>query len=422
MDSSNDTGLFGRLFKKKRRSFVPHYYESITKMTHDYSCAEEIGTGVEVCDWSVHLQPQPEAAAAAAEEEEEEATVLGGLFDAISALKLAYIQLQQAHIPYQPKKLREADELIVSEFDSLSKLQLSYVGKPSSLCSEIRNHEKRLEELQTELRLKDSEAVRLRREVDTLNRKNVGIEKRAPSGEPFPLLDREWTPGLFSGACRSASKSVHDFTKVLIGLMKASGWDLDRAAACIDSSVAYRERLHKKFAFESYLSLSMLGGGGSEEDCFEMDRFDCVVKFADPFDALVQYPDSGFGRFCRLKYLAVVKARMEGSFFGNLDQREFVVSYGHPRTPFYRAFVGMARWVWALQVMGRSFIPKAEMFYAKRGAKFEEEYMESVVKLLFSEEEDEEEEGAGVGLTVMPGFKIGNNVIRCRVYPCRMKF
>ena len=35
------------------------------------------------------------------------------LFDSVSALKLAYIQLQEAHVPYNPEKLLAADEVVI---------------------------------------------------------------------------------------------------------------------------------------------------------------------------------------------------------------------------------------------------------------------------------------------------------------------
>lgn len=416
--SSNISELFYRFSKLcKLRSFGVLNGE-IPKPSND-SNTEDNG------DPKIHPQPFDESLVKDNQECSEEDTI-PKLFAAISALKSAYIQLQQAHIPYEPERIEVADELMVAELDSLSKLQVLCIEKQrnkpksqSSLCLEIQEHEQLIAALQSIMQAKETEIVRLRREVEESDRKNAGLEKeirrKLPPEEEISRLNREWTPVVFSDAFGQASKSIHDFTKLLISLMKASGWDLDRAAGSIEDQVIYADRSHKKFAFEAYVSCVMLCS--SQVDCFNADQFDRVMRFSDSFDALMDDSDSDFGNFCRSKYVVAVKSKMESLFFGNLDQREFVLKGGHPRTPFYQAFVKMARWVWALQVMAHSFIPNAEIFYAKRGSRFEVEYMESVVNLAM----DRGEERVEVGLTVMPGFKIGSNVIRCRVYPCKIK-
>ncbi|KAG1338132.1 putative protein GRAVITROPIC IN THE LIGHT 1 [Cocos nucifera] len=111
-------------------------------------------------------------------------------------------------------------------------------------------------------------------------------------------------------------------------------------------------------------------------------------------------------------------SKMECSFFGNLDQRAFILSGGHPRTPFYQAFTRMARWIWALLVMVHSFIPKAEFFSVERGDDYSNVYMESVVNQVLLTENGEK---LKVGFAVMPGIKIGGTIIQCRVYPSRMQ-
>ncbi|XP_020252792.1 uncharacterized protein LOC109830047 isoform X2 [Asparagus officinalis] len=348
------------------------------------------------------------------------------LFTAISALKSAYVQLQRAHIPYEPRKIQDADELIVSELDSISRLEeVFYNGEQRrkakslfSLCQEIREHEQLILELQSRNQAKESDVLQLRQVVEELDQNYAELEKEVKKKMPpkydISLFNQEWTPSVFFDAFKLTSKAIHDFTKPLISLMKASGWNLDQAADSIENQAIYTERCHKKFAFEAYVSRVMFSRNRSE--WFKLDHFDRVLRFSNPFDALIEDPDSNFGKFCRYKYVLLVKSKMESSLFGNLDQREFVLRGGHPRTPFYQAFVRMAIWVWALQVMAHSFIPKADVFYAKRGSRFEEEYMESVV----DSATDRGEQKVEVGFTVMPGFKIGNNVIRCRVYPCKM--
>jgi hypothetical protein len=102
---------------------------------------------------------------------------------------------------------------------------------------------------------------------------------------------------------------------------------------------------------------------------------------------------------------------MEDSFFGNLDHRAFVERGGHPRTQFYQTFARMARNVWALITVARYLKPRAEMFFVKTGLQFQKKHMESVPARLITEKAK-----ISVGFTVMPGFKIGCTVIRCKVY------
>nr|CAD1817485.1 unnamed protein product [Ananas comosus var. bracteatus] len=354
----------------------------------------------------------------------EEAVILK-LFEEISVLKLAYVQLQQAHIPYEPNKIKVADELVFSKLESLSKLEDLYMRKAnykpisrSSIDVEIQECRKLLMKLQTMLQSKESDILRLKEEVNEMNQKNrelkekikeEKVKKKASFEEEVFVLRKEWTPSLLNDVVKFASKSIHDFAKPMISLMKASGWNLDQAVNSI-GAVVYEERSHKKYAFEAYLARVMLDE--FQEECFSIDSFDRIMTFRDPFDALLEDPNSNFGKFCRAKYVAVVPSRMESSFFGNSDQREFVLRGGHPRTPFYRAFVGMARWVWALKVIAHSFIPKAEVFYVKRGKRYSKEYMESVVPKVMPEKD----EMLRVEFTVMPGFRIGGTVIPCRVY------
>lgn len=150
---------------------------------------------------------------------------------------------------------------------------------------------------------------------------------------------------------------------------------------------------------------------GTKEEYFSMDSFDDIMSFRDPFDALVEAPNSAFGRFCREKYLVAVPCSMEVSFFGNKDHRAFIENGGHPRTQFYQAFARMAVNVWAMLTVARQLKPKAEMFFVKGGVQFQKKHMESVPAKLTPEEAK-----ISVGFTILPGFKIGCSVIRCRVY------
>lgn len=352
---------------------------------------------------------------------EEEEAILLKLLDSISSLKLAYVQLQQAHIPYDPNEIKNSDKLITSQLESLSKLESLYneklINKPkirTSASLKIKEIEKLLVVLQSIVQDKESEIERLSLEIHKLGIGNSEltekVEKQPSCERRLNLVNRELTPNLFAEVVGFASRSLHDFTKPLISLMRVSGWNLDLAVECMYRKTVFHERSHKKYTFDAYLSRVMLSD--VQEGFFSMHHFDRVMGASDPFDVLITDPNSDFSIFCREKYLDAIPKEMEDSFFGNLDHRVFLISGGHPRTPFYECFVKMARWVWALKVMSLTFIPKAEMFFVREMDSFVNDFMESVV----TEMTPKRGRMAKVGFTVMPGFKIGENVIRCRVY------
>lgn len=60
-------------------------------------------------------------------------TMIGSIFNNISSLKSAYIQLQEAHTPYDPDKIQAADKLVIEELTKLSELKHSYRENTLSL-------------------------------------------------------------------------------------------------------------------------------------------------------------------------------------------------------------------------------------------------------------------------------------------------
>jgi hypothetical protein len=157
-------------------------------------------------------------------------------------------------------------------------------------------------------------------------------------------------------------------------------------------------------------SIKADGGAVSKESFFHQFL---ATREMDPLDMLCQNPNSVFGKFCTSKYLVVVHPKLEASFFGNLDQRNYINGGGHPRTPFYQVFLKLAKSIWLLHRLAYSFDPNVKVFQVKRGNEFSEVYMESVVKNLILDENDPKPR---VGLMVMPGFWIGGSVIQSRVY------
>ncbi|PON37666.1 MYB transcription factor [Parasponia andersonii] len=367
----------------------------------------------------VKIHPQPTEVAS---EDNGEAEI-EKLFDIVSALKSAYVRLQEAHIPYNPKMIIAANKLVVAELEALCKIKRAYKEKQFTkaksdlsrfalLQAKIELNERFLEELKFEVKAKNSEIMLL---VEELRELDMGNAKLAEKVKQLSLERKSggiYNITAFQKAFTATSKSIHDFAKPLISLMKASRWDLDLAAKSIEEEAVYSKRSHKKYAFEAYIGRRMFSGM-----TLEGYNVDDVMRFDNPIDDLIEDPESDFAKFCGKKYLLVVHPMMEASFFGNLDQRMFVLSGKHPRTPFYQIFARMAKWVWVLQGIGGSLYPKAKAFAVNRGSKFSDVYMESV-------EEDEEckflsvegEPMHRVEFMVMPGFKIGDTLLKSRVY------
>ncbi|CAA7037929.1 unnamed protein product [Microthlaspi erraticum] len=329
------------------------------------------------------------------------------LFDIVSALKLAYLEFQQAHLPYDPDKIIEADNVVVSQLEALRKIKRLFFkharnelnAADASSClnrlrDEIEVNEKRLEKVKAQVKAKQSEIQSLKEKLDCLVAEN---RRRIVSVSSFEF------------AFRAASKSIHDFAKPLITLMKATDWNLEKAVDAIaGGNVKYAKNSDKKYAFESYIVRRMFHDIKLKPcDVSELMSSD------DPLDALTAFPDSAFSRFCGRKYLSVVHPSMEASFFGNLDMRGLVLLDKHPRTVFYRIFARMAKWVWILGSFAASLDVKAKIFVVRGGTRFSGVYMESVVC------DDEQEEGQGdlrAEFMTMPGFKIGDSVIKSQVY------
>ena len=100
----------------------------------------------------------------------------------------------------------------------------------------------------------------------------------------------------------------------------------------------------------------------------------------------------------------------------------FLLSGKHPRTPLYQVFVKMAKWIWILCGIASTIDPKAKLFVVAKGCEFSDVYMEPV------EEACEDSAGSGEGkatqkveFMVMPGFRIGETLVKSRVYISRMK-
>ncbi|CAN4111775.1 unnamed protein product [Withania somnifera] len=382
----------------------------------------------------VHPQPMEEATNQNAEAVE---AMVSRIFANISSLKSAYIQLQSAHTPYDPDKIQAADKLVISELKNLSELKHFYrEHNPKPVCvspqdsrlaaeiqeqqSLLKTYEVMVKKFQSEIRNKDSEILQLQQQILEASQKWVKLEKNlklrgVSVKENENAVDEnghfsmDLTPEFFRSAVDATYRAIHDFSKPLINMMKAAGWDLDAAANSIEPDLVYAKRAHKKYAFEYHICRRMFTG--FQNEFFNMKHENSAVtkdSFYQQYLALREMDPLDVK-----KYLVVVHSMMEAAFFGNLDQRNFVMSGGHPRTAFYQAFLKLAKSIWLLHRLAFSFDHPVRVFQVKRGADFSEAYMESVLENFIA---NENEEKPKVGLMVMPGFYVGGGAIKCRVY------
>ncbi|KAF8706364.1 hypothetical protein HU200_030626 [Digitaria exilis] len=343
------------------------------------------------------------------------------LFEAMGSLKSAYIKLQRAHFPYyDTAKIAFADEIIMSELDSVTALQ-SLCSSSCGIGSLVNERWSLVQELEAQSRKRDSDIVLLKKELERLQRENSRLNKQIKSGKPSSVkhpdkgldVPKELAtakPSVLLELFKVASASVHDFAEMIASLLISSD-------GCSVSNADAAEQPWRRYSLEAHLWRTIMVGASpvSNEQEEEKEVFDRIMRFCDPMDALMQYPSSSFSVFCRSRYLAAVPSEAEAAMFGNkLEQRALVSLGGHPRTWFYRAFATMARSAWALRLlMARCCLEHGDvrMFYARRGSQYAEEWMQSVAAPPASDAHL----GGGVAFTVTPGLKVGDTVVPCRV-------
>lgn len=373
-------------------------------------------------------------------------TLLANLFAGVSAVKAAYAQLQVAQSPYDPETVQAADQAVVAEIKRLSELKQCYVKRQPlpvpepPLAAQIREQQNLIKtyqittrKLESDLQRPDTEIAELCSQLAESEKQNRALEARLHPGRTLSAIDDLHLSGLspthFLTVVRYTVKSVRAFVKLMVKEMAAARWDVAAAAAAVVHPVELRAG-HGDFAFESYVCQMMFSDFqhcdfslGSLEEVAGWDR----RRFFEEFTAakgmvmpeFLQRPDAGqslLGKFIRVKYLLLVHPKLEAAIAGDLDQRAVVSSGkgGFPRSGFFAEFAEMAWRVWLLHCLFFSFGDGEEgssVFQARRGCRFSEVYMESVV---------EEAAVVGVrpvvGFTVVPGFRVGRTVIQSKVY------
>ncbi|VFQ98228.1 unnamed protein product [Cuscuta campestris] len=390
--------------------------------------------------------------------------IMGEVFDAVLAMKSAYVSLQEAHCPWDADKMSVANVAVVSELRRLANLRdrfwrVAGGGKgrcrvgAATLREVVAPYETAVDELRGKLKAKDAELGILKEKLKTTashascGRKVTSKSKRKVSCTTQTQVTMSPAPDLFESTMSLVKQASKSFTGSLLSLMRSANWDITAAvrsieaaySAAVPTAVTAVDSIvgtnHAKYALESYVNRKMFqffdnetfnmdgGGGGRFSTVFHPDqhRRDCFSQYRDmsglnPVDLLGVLPTCNFGNFCFKKYLSLVHPKMEESLFGDLEQRREVLAGKHPRSQFYGEFVGLAKAVWLLHLLAFSLEPPPSHFEANRGSKYHAQYMESVVKC---------SSGLGgrlgmglvVGFPVSPGFKLANgSVVKTRVY------
>ncbi|KAF4372202.1 hypothetical protein CsatB_029978 [Cannabis sativa] len=391
---------------------------------------------------------------------------MGQVFDAVSAMKKAYLKLQEAHCPWDPEKMRVADAAVLAEIRRLSVLRERFrrnvvVGgngggrsgsgrmlmAATTIKEVVAPYEAAVDELKREVKAREVEVENLKEKLKSFTVNGGGNGKKGRSFSrkkvscSLAQVPLSTSPELFEVTTSRVTDALRTFTSLLLSLMRSAHWDIAAAvrsielasaaesatgdASTISSSVTTQ---HAKYALESYVAHKMFQGfdhetfymDGSLASLINPDQFrrDCFTQYRDmkamdPTELLGVLPTCHFGKFCFKKYLAIVHPKMEESLFGDLEQHRQVVAGNHPRSQFYSEFLELAKTVWLLHLLAFSLDPVPSQFEASRGAEFHPQYMESVVKFPGGRVTP----GQVVALPVSPGFKLWNgSVIKARVY------
>ncbi|XP_073144960.1 protein GRAVITROPIC IN THE LIGHT 1 [Henckelia pumila] len=381
--------------------------------------------------------------------------LMGQVFDAVSAVKRAYVSQQEAHCPWDPDKMRAADMAVVAELRRLGMLRERYrrsrggggrMRPAATLREVVAPYEAALEELKREVKAKQAEVDSLGEKLKTATSFNGGKSKgkstRRVSCSSTNQVAAAPAVELLEATMSLVKEASKSFTSLLLSLMRSAHLDIAAAVRSIETAsanatnnhtatITFMDSIvganHAKYALESYVNRKMFQG--FDHETFYMDgslssilnpeqhRIDCFTQYRDmktmdPVELLSILPTCRFGNFCFKKYLSIIHPKMEESLFGDLEQRRQVLDGHHPRSQFYGEFSRLAKAVWLLHLLKFSFDPPPTHFEASKGADFHPQYMESVVRISGN--------GRGsmvVGFPVSPGFKIGNGtIIKARVY------
>ncbi|KAL8146058.1 hypothetical protein AgCh_003983 [Apium graveolens] len=384
--------------------------------------------------------------------------LIAEVFEAFSALKKAYVSLQEAHCPWDPDRMRVCDAAVVAELRRIGVLRERFRRKSgggergrgrrlvgASLREVVAPYEAAVEELKREVKVKQVEVDNLKDKLKNAvvvsggkkagrtyhqSKRRVGCSTQTP-------VSLSPAPEIFEATMSMVREASKSFTALLLSLMKSAHWDIAAAVRSIEAAAGATTNAtmdsivgpnHAKYAMESYVNRKFFQGfdhetfymDGSLSSLLHPDQFrrDCFTQYRDmkamdPIELLGILPTCDFGKFCCKKYLSIIHPKMEESLFGDLEQRCQVLAGNHPRSRFYGDFLGLAKAIWLLHLLAFSLEPPPSYFEGSKGADFHSQYMESVVRFPGGRVVG----GQIVGFPVSPGFKLASgSVIKARVY------
>lgn len=346
------------------------------------------------------------------------------------------MELQGAHCPWDPDKMRSADASVVAELRHLARLRDRFrrsaaaggrIPRPSPSAPPLREavapYEAALDDLRRQLQAKQAEVDGLKDKLTTVTTRRNGrhhpaSKQNGPGGAP--------TPELFVSCAEQARAATRTFAGQILHLMRAAGLDPASAARSLTKIPVSSPQL-AKHALEAHVTRVLLGGFEHESfyldgslsslldpAAFQRERYTQFrdMRGMEPAELLGVLPTCAFGRYAASKFAAFLPPRVEEAVLGDGEHRKAVSGGTHPRTPFYEEFLRAAKAVWMLHLLAFALEPPPSHFEAGRGAEFHPEYMESVTGA-------PPHAGAGmvVGFAVTPGFRLGNGaVVRARVF------
>lgn len=380
-------------------------------------------------------------------------TLIASLFAITSSFEASYLQLQTAHVPFDEKAVKVADKALILQLKKLYEVRNLYkdsrlnpdfdfnvnllVG--SCLEAQVQENQSKLRalgtmvnRLQFDIDCKDDEVLVCRKKLSEVELCNFKLSKKLSNY--LKVNDSRGTELLltvrvFESMLVDVGKFLRRFSKLLIGLMRKAGWDLDFAANSVYCDVEYAKKEHNKFAFLSYVCLAMFQGfdlrdfrlEGTEVFCngdgLGKGDGSCMKELLEhvsgvPMEILSRNPKCDFSKFCERKYEQIIHPTMELSIFRNFEHKEVVIDSWKSLKVFYESFVKMASSVWSLHKLAHSFSPVVEIFQVERGVDYSLVYMEDVLKRDVLPGKSR----AKVGLTVLPGFRISKTIIQSQVY------
>ncbi|KAL4333694.1 hypothetical protein GQ457_07G029850 [Hibiscus cannabinus] len=438
------------------KSRLVRTFQKVINLRTARKIASSNGVGICVLTTSQHKLPDRKASSQAANQQGDYSKVkqkavfealLAKVFASVTSVKAAYAELQMAQHPYNSDAIQASDQAVVEELVALSELKRKFLKKELDLSPQVtlmlaeiqeqqslmRTYEITIKKLQSDAEEKDSGIALLHKQLRDCTALNESLEKKLnPSGPLLMFDDFQFTklnPSHFVQVLHFSLRSARSFVKMMIREMELAKWDLGAAAETIEPGAVFAKERHRCFAFESFVCKTMLEGFNSHDFRLTEDsptkrldpeqHFNAFknLKSVEPKSFLAQNPNSCLAKFTRTKYLNLVHAKMECSFFGNLNQRKLVTSGGFPDTAFFTAFAEMARRFWLLHSLGFSMHEQVSIFQVKKDCGFSEVYMENVNDgSPLSGEINGANADVRVGFTVVPGFKIGATVIQSQVY------